>query len=216
MLSLRVTVTNSLLKFWQGIIPLPFDSKKILDIGCGSGDFLLLASQDGWDVCGTEVSQQTVDEANQKLGGNYVRQCSIDVIKPLPNMYDVITCYHVIEHLLDPVEMLQQAYTALKPGGIFFLETPNASSLGAKIRREKWSEIKPPEHVNFFDRKSISYSLSYVGFQKVKAFTIRPQKIESISSLKGILKDIGNMIYEIAPRFHLGASLQAIATKPYN
>jgi SAM-dependent methyltransferase len=192
-----------------------FKGKGLLDIGSGTGDFLHIASSRGWQVEGIELSESSAKRANQLLGGDFVRVGTLDDCNLSSDSYDLITSYHVIEHLIDPVSMLNEIYNLLKPGGIVFLETPNMESIGAMIRGAKWSNIKPPEHINYFNPASLGCGLEKAGFSRIHTYTIRPQKIESLQVMSLPLRSIANAIYGIAPLLNMGASLQAIATKPF-
>lgn len=187
-------------------------NKHFLDIGCGEGDLLSVAAKDGWEITGTELSQKAVDRANSLLN-NKVLTGDIHSLDLPHNFYDLITIYHVIEHLLDPVKTITQIKQLLKPGGLAFIETPNIGSLGAKIRGEKWSHITPPEHITYFQPSSLRYTLKKSGFTKFEVFTNSPHVIESVSNWSFPLSGIATTIYRLAPLFGLGATLQAIAFK---
>lgn len=186
--------------------------KAILDIGCGTGDFLKVAQQEGWCISGTELAKDAVERARQKLG-NCVFQGDIASVS-LPHLsYNLITSYHVIEHLLDPVKQLQQCYRLLSAKGALFLETPNINSMGARIRGAEWSHIIPPEHIVYFSPSSLRYTLHKAGFNRATVFTSAPQTIESIRNWPGFFKQIAASVYGFAPRLGMGAALQAIAFK---
>lgn len=196
----------------------PFlDSKstqlRLLDVGCGTGDFLHSAAQHGWQVEGVEISNIAAYQASELLGKDCIHVGTINTAALPANTYDVVTSYHVIEHLLDPISMLQHIYEVLRPGGIIFLETPNINSLGAKIRGKKWSQIIPPEHINYFNPSSVKSALERAGFSNIRAYTIRPQKIEVLQKFPIIFRFAASAIYGITPLLNLGASLQAIAIK---
>ncbi|MEM6613216.1 MAG: class I SAM-dependent methyltransferase [Cyanobacteria bacterium P01_C01_bin.72] len=187
---------------------------RLLDFGCGTGDFLLAAQMKGWQLNGVEVSPLAVEKANQKLGQSNVVLSDFNSINLSKESYDVITSYHVIEHLIKPSVMLNSIFNLLKPGGLVFIETPNIASFGAKIRGSKWSQIMPLEHLNYFMPKSLFFALKQAGFYDIRTTTIRPQKIQSIDHLPNFLRKPSAAMYDIASRFNMGASLQAIATKP--
>ncbi len=187
-------------------------NKTLLDVGCGTGDFLKIAQQSGWRILGTELGQDAVAQATQKLGG-CVLQGDISTLGLPADAYSLITSYHVIEHLLDPVEKLKQCYRLLSSEGALFVETPNISSLGARISGAKWSHIIPPEHIVYFSPRSLEYALRKAGFNRVLMFTSVPQTIESIQDWPVFFKGIATSLYNLAPKLGMGAALQAIAFK---
>ena len=186
--------------------------KHLLDIGCGEGDLLIIAAADSWQVTGTEISPQAAEKAN-KLLPNRILTGELTNLDLPENSYDLITIYHVIEHLLDPVSILVKIRQLLKPGGIAFIETPNIASLGAKIKGKQWSHIIPPEHITYFQPKSLKYALKQSGFKQFEVFTNSPHIVESVANWHPILKFMANTIYRIAPSIGMGAALQAIAVK---
>ena len=187
--------------------------RSLLDVGCGTGDFLKIAQQAGWLAMGTEISQDAVNRAVSKVG-NCIRQGDITVLSLPSAAYDLITSYHVIEHLLNPLEQLQECHRLLAPNGVFFVETPNIKSLGAKIRGAKWSHIIPPEHLLYFSPASLKYALHKAGFEQVLVFTSAPKTIVSTQRWPAPLQSLARQVYNLAPRFQMGAALQALAFKP--
>jgi len=186
--------------------------KSLLDVGCGVGDLLKIASQNGWHVTGTEISEAATETANQTLENTVINGDILSLDLPL-NSYDLITCYHVIEHLLDPIATLNKMLTLLKPNGIAFIETPNIGSLGAKIKGKNWSHITPPEHITYFNPSSLKYALEKAGFGKSKVFTIAPPVVKSVSNWSKLTKEAAMLVYRFAPIFNLGATLQGVAFK---
>lgn len=186
--------------------------KQFLDIGCAVGDLLYVAQQNGWHVTGTELSPQSVEKANHRLNNKVLAGDILSLDLP-DNFYDLITIYHVIEHLLDPIETLVKIRHLLKPGGIAFIETPNIASLGAKIRGKNWSHIIPPEHLIYFQPSSLRFALEKAGFQNFKVFTNSPPVVDSVSNWIEPFKTIATQIYRVTPLFGLGAALQALAFK---
>ncbi|MDX2254016.1 MAG: class I SAM-dependent methyltransferase [Pseudanabaenaceae cyanobacterium bins.39] len=183
--------------------------KIFLDIGCGLGSLLQQAIADQWQVQGTEISPEAVLQANIDIRDRILVGDILSL--DLPEQYfDLITIYHVIEHLIDPMAVLNKIQKLLKPDGILFIETPNLDSLGAKIRGKNWSNIIPPEHINYYNPKSIANSLKVAGFAKFKVFTNTPYKIESISKWSKPIQTLARSIYQITPIFGMGAALQAV------
>ncbi len=186
--------------------------KNFLDIGCGLGDLLYFVKNDGWNITGTEISSKAATQANQMLNNKILTGDILSLNLP-ENYYDVITIYHVIEHLINPISTLEKIKLLLKLEGIAFIETPNIGSLGAKIKGKQWSHIIPPEHITYFNISSLEYSLKAAGFTNFNVFTNSPYKIESVSKWIQPLPSIVSFIYKIAPVVGLGAALQAVVFK---
>lgn len=187
-------------------------NKRLLDIGCGTGDLLHVAAADGWEITGTEISPLAVEKANAVLESKVLVGDVLSLDLP-ENYYDVITVYHVIEHLLSPVDTLTRIKQLLSPDGVAFIETPNIGSLGAKIKREDWSQIKPPEHITYFRPSSLQHALKESDFQNFRVFTVSPLIIESVSIMPLLVRQATTSIYKLAPLIGLGATLQALVLK---
>lgn len=186
--------------------------KIMLDIGCGEGHLLKIATEDGWQITGTEISVKATETANQLLENKVLAGDILDLNLP-DNSFDLITIYHVIEHLIEPIPTLEKIKQLLKPNGIAFIETPNIGSLGARIKGKKWSHIIPPEHISYFDRHSLKQALKTAEFSQYHVFTTAPQTINSIANWVEPIKSTATAIYNLAPILGLGAELQAVAFK---
>jgi len=140
----------------------------LLDIGCGNTDFLPFANNLGWKVMGLDVDKGAVNTALSK--GLDVKLGGIETLKK-DDMFDMITLSHVIEHVYNPVELIQECYKHLKPGGKFWLETPNINSIGLNAYKEYWRGLEPPRHLILYNVTSLSKLLSDAGFINVNKKT---------------------------------------------
>lgn len=207
----RYTELRTALKLYAPNL-LPPNQKHFLDIGCGTGDLLKIVESDGWNVSGTEISAIAIEQAGDAFSQKILLGDILALDLPT-NFYDVITSYHVIEHLLNPVDVLSKIYSLLRPNGIAFIETPNLGGLGARIRGKQWSHIIPPEHLTYFETGSFSYALRQAGFANPQIVTSSPQVINSIAALPTLVQSVAAMVYRLAPLVGMGAALQAIAIK---
>ena len=137
--------------------------KRLLDLGCGNGEFLLRARSAGWDVVGVDFDSKAVEAArsqglNALLGG-------VESLDPSIDKFDVITLANVIEHLHQVVEVLQACYNLLKPGGYLWLETPNIDSFGHRRFAHHWRGLEPPRHLVIFNWNSLETLLLQSGFR---------------------------------------------------
>jgi 2-polyprenyl-3-methyl-5-hydroxy-6-metoxy-1,4-benzoquinol methylase len=137
---------------------------KLLDVGCGNGQFLAKMQNLGWEAMGIEPDVQAAQVAQKQFG---VPVIMINLEKAgLPdNYFDVVTMNHVIEHLDDPINSLQECQRILKPRGKLILLSPNINSLGHKIFREFWLGIDPPRHFYLYSLQTLKACIEKVGFQ---------------------------------------------------
>lgn len=201
-------------KVLQKFSPSVFEksTKNLLDIGCGTGDFLQVAMHHGWQVSGTEISPEAAQRISEKIPHNIFVGNLLSIDLPSQN-YDVITLYHVIEHLISPNEFLSRIRQLLKPNGVFFVETPNIGGIGFKISKKEWSHLIPPEHITYFNPNSLKFTLNQAGFQDVKTLTISPQLIESLQDFPPLVQSLGKSVYNASSLFNMGPTLQAIACR---
>jgi len=144
-------------------MPTYIKNGKVLDIGCGVGDILLLLKKIGFKVYGLEIDKKAVSIARKK--GLDVRLGTFKATEGYGNNYfDTIRLYHVIEHLNDPVECLRIARRKLRVGGELIMSTPNVRCLSRFIFGRYWSSLDSPRHLFIFSPQSLSFLARKEGF----------------------------------------------------
>ncbi|MDQ3720949.1 MAG: class I SAM-dependent methyltransferase [Actinomycetota bacterium] len=138
----------------------------VLDFGCGNADFLLLAEQLGWDARGVDFDEKAVALARD--AGLAVNVGGLEAADRPDGGFDAITLGHVIEHLHDPVAFLSDALSALRPGGMIWLATPNVESLGHRTFGSAYFGLDPPRHLVLFNRDSLEDALRRAGFEDIE------------------------------------------------
>ena len=139
---------------------------RLLDIGCGGGDFILYCRQYGWLVAGIEQQQSPIMALKQALG--------IEVYEPaqlaeLPSdWFDVVTIWHVLEHVPDPAWTLANVQRVLKPGGTVLIEVPNFGGWQGRIGGPAWFHLDVPRHLTHFERPTLGRLLVDRGLQPVR------------------------------------------------
>jgi 2-polyprenyl-3-methyl-5-hydroxy-6-metoxy-1,4-benzoquinol methylase len=140
-------------------------SGRLLEVGCARGDFLS-AARESFDVSGVEPNPSLADDA-EKIAPIYR-----DVIETLPwRDFDVITSFHVIEHVDSPKRFVSAIAERIKPGGLLVLETPDIHSMPFQLMRSKWRQFIP-EHYFFFDQSTMTRLLTDSGFKVEKIVRI--------------------------------------------
>jgi len=173
-----------------GMRHLPKESanKRLLDLGCGNGEFLLRARSAGWDVVGTDFDSKAVEAA--QCQGLDVRLGGVDELDSSVPEFDVITLAHVIEHVHHPMEVLRACYKLLKSGGFLWVETPNIASKGHQLFGENWRGLEPPRHLVLFTLESLTSALNAAGFTEVNVQSYRPLCGAIFSASKAIKQGI--------------------------
>jgi len=144
---------------------------RVLDIGCSYGYFLKIAQKYGWDGQGVEINDSASRYCREKLGLN-VFSGDISDAHYTNQSFDVITMFHILEHILDPRNYLKEINRILKPGGLIAVEVPNVGSLKAKLTRGNWGSFKPPRHLYYFSPKTLTLLLEKTGFKRVRMDTL--------------------------------------------
>ena len=128
--------------------------KNLLDYGCGTGDFLKTAHQNGWHVSGIEPNEDARLIANKKTNQAVLDLSQIKTFKP--QSFDVITLWHVLEHIPNLQEQILVLKSLLKPNGVLIIAVPNYNSYDAKHYQQFWAAYDVPRHLWHFSQTSIS------------------------------------------------------------
>ncbi len=142
------------------------NSKQLLDFGCGTGDFLEAAKHNQWQVTGIEPNPQARAIANQKTNNAVFGSKDFETLKA--NSFDVITLWHVLEHVPNLEEKLKNFKTLLKPNGVLIIAVPNYKSYDANYYKSFWAAYDVPRHLWHFNKTSISKLVSKFNFKLVK------------------------------------------------
>lgn len=127
---------------------------RLLDIGCGVGDFLHFAEQNGWQCTGAEPSDDASSIAKKRIKAEIMLPKDL---KKLPDeSFDVITMWHVLEHVSDLQWQVNQLNRLLKKGGRLVVALPNFRSYDAQYYKDKWAAYDVPRHLNHFSQDSIA------------------------------------------------------------
>lgn len=132
---------------------------RLLDVGCGNGDFMMLANDAGWEVYGVEICRSSREQAERKFKERIFP--SLQDLGERHDFFDLITMWEFIEHLPDPDQVLDTSLSLLRRGGLLALTTPNTLNLTALRRPGLWPEFKPPEHLQFFDFETLEQLLTH-------------------------------------------------------
>lgn len=134
----------------------PGSGRRLLDVGCGDGTFLLAAQRQGWQVAGVELNPVVARQAGLVVH---------EEVTQTDGYYDCITLWHSLEHLPDPAGVLDQLAEKLKPDGALIVAVPNADSLQAQVFGRHWLHLDVPRHLFHFDPHSLATLLEQVGLE---------------------------------------------------
>lgn len=143
-------------------------SKKgvLLDIGCGLGDFLNYATQQGWDAKGYDISEEARSHVKQKFGLEVQDEDALNLVPD--SSVDVITMWHVLEHVHLLQDRVKRIKSMLKPGGVALVAVPNSSSYDASFYKSFWDGYDVPRHIYHFNIPSMERLMQMNGLQIVE------------------------------------------------
>lgn len=149
-------------------LPVPPKSgeSRLLEIGCAHGGFLERARQNGWQVAGVEPSEQACLAARERglevfhglLADSGFESCS----------RDAIAMWMVLEHVPDPVLVLQETLRILKPGGELALSVPNAGTWERWLFGKYWLGYDAPRHLQMFTARRLRLLLNELGYADIR------------------------------------------------
>lgn len=135
---------------------------RALDIGCGRGEFLDLLRSRGFAVAGLEPGAEAAKRGREEFGLDITHGMLGSGLLPEAG-FDLITAWHVIEHLPEPGEALDEVCRALVPGGVFITAVPDFGGAQSEYFREGWFGVDAPRHLFHFTRRTLSGLLEKHG-----------------------------------------------------
>lgn len=150
----------------------------LLDVGCALGFFLDEAGKAEYGVCGVEIVPSAVDFARRNLKLN-VLKTTFEKAHFAAGQFDIVTGFEMIEHFDDPMRFLKKVKFILKDNGFLFLTTPDQGSIWSKLLGRRWFSYNPPEHIYYFNFKTLRKMLEEAGFKviQIKPDIFRPYSL---------------------------------------
>lgn len=141
----------------------------ILDIGCGTGEFLREMKAQGWNTYGVEPSPTARESAEEKTGTKIYQHLT----EVKERNISTITLWHVLEHLPDPNQTLQTIHGLLKESGTIFIAVPNLRSFDAQYYKSFWAGYDVPRHLWHFNKENMKMLIEKNGFRLTKIIPMR-------------------------------------------
>ena len=138
----------------------------LLDIGCGVGDFLHTAEAKGWQCTGIEPSEDAKAIARQRT---HAELFSSEAQEQFPDdSFDLITMWHVLEHVDNLDWQVEQLQRLIKPSGRIVIAVPNYKSYDGQFYKELWAAYDVPRHLSHFNKTTITKIFKTKGLKLVK------------------------------------------------
>ncbi len=147
----------------------PKPGTKILDYGCGVGDFLAFAQNKNLNILGVEPNLNAMKIAQNKVGKNLIVNYEL---KNISEKFDVITLWHVLEHIPDLYEFIEELKKHLNPDGRILIAVPNHLSFDAKFYKKYWAAYDVPRHLWHFSPESMEALFNSFGMKIEKKYAL--------------------------------------------
>lgn len=145
----------------------------LLDVGCNIGIFMKAAREEGFAVTGVEINVSCAAYGKEKFNLD-IRAASLHASAFPDGTFDVVTMFDVLEHVPDPQGFLAEANRVLKSGGLLVAQSPNIDSFMARLMKESWNWLTPPDHLYHFTPRAMESLLRAQGFTVKEMRTWEP------------------------------------------
>ncbi len=163
--------------------------KKVFDIGCGAGDFLLEMKNEGFEVVGIDPYEDAVELSRRKVGIDNITLGSILSLKKRKQTYENITMWHVLEHTDNPYRDLKILSEKLRSKGLIFIEVPNSDSFNMHLFKKFYAWQMVPEHHYYFNPESLTALLRHMDFKIIKIYSPPRALLNFSYSVKNLTED---------------------------
>jgi 2-polyprenyl-3-methyl-5-hydroxy-6-metoxy-1,4-benzoquinol methylase len=202
------------LKWKRKIVANETSERKLLDVGCGTGNFLEHMKNHGWQTTGIEPSESAAAKSREKKIGVIHKS----IYELGEQKFDVITLWHVLEHLHEPQQKLETLKNHLTENGTIIIAVPNRESYDAKHYKNHWAAFDVPRHLWHFSQQNMRSILNQTGLRLTNTL---PMVLDSfyVSLLSESYRNPKrNKISNIIAAFFMGFSsnLKARKTKNYS
>lgn len=157
-------------------------NRTLLEIGCGAGNILRRAAEEGWAAIGTEIAPDAVSACRAQ--GLNVLQGDLHELKLESQAFGAVIMSEVIEHLITPKHYLQEIRRVMAPGGVLYLTTPNFGSLARLLIGRHW-RVFGPQHLQLFRPRTLRFMLRDCGFAILHLRTRNIDPAEIINYFRG-------------------------------
>jgi 2-polyprenyl-3-methyl-5-hydroxy-6-metoxy-1,4-benzoquinol methylase len=171
------------------------NKKELFEIGCAYGLFLELAEKTYKCVSGIDISRDAIAYASDTVGVNVAFSDYLDY--KIEKHVDLVCMWDTIEHLRHPDLVIEKVSNHLTKNGYIALTTGDIGSINARFRGYKWRQLKLPEHLHYFSRKTIEQLLNKHGFRIVHfSHCGQYMSLKTVANIMFVIKSSRSQLYE--------------------
>ncbi len=198
-------------EFVRKVTPPDRTSPRLLDYGCGAGAFARFMAQSGYEVVGLEPFSLGAPTTEDNL--TLIRK-PLEKARAELGSFDVITLWHVLEHVHKPVELLRHLADHLAEGGVFVISVPNFDSVQSRFFKGAWFHLDPPRHLVHFEPDTLASTLERAGLREGTGQPFLPEYGSSgwVQSVLNRVLPHKNFLFELVKDRGALASLPKSAT----
>lgn len=180
------------------------ENGRLLDVGCGNGEYLFFAKDCGWQVAGVEPDAEAVAASRER--GLNVKQGITEDIPFEDDSFDVVRAWHSLEHTVSPTRALSEIRRVLKDDGRALIGVPNYGCEQSQAMGRYWPALEVPRHLQHFTEQSLARALAEAGLEKEDDFiysgipffdvmwrltVYKQQQLDTATAYKNVARSIG-------------------------
>jgi SAM-dependent methyltransferase len=172
---------------------------RILEVGSGRGTVLAELARGGWEATGTEFSTHLAEATISQFGVKVYAVPNLEACGFQTGYFDLILCYHVLEHLPNPIETLIEIRRIIKPSGYVVIAVPNFGGVVANLTQTRWFGLDAPRHLFHFSPKTLCLLIEQAGFETFRHsnFSLEQDVFGFSQSLLNLLGFPFNAFYDL-------------------